>query len=386
MDLLAIASPGLEGILASEISALGIRPRQILNGGVEFRGERAEMMRANLHSRVAARIVVRMAEFHASTFYELERRAKKQEWERFLSKDSLFRFRVTARKSKLYHSDAIAERLGLAAARATGAKVLAAKSDEHDETESAQLFIVRIANDTVTISADSSGELLHRRGYRQAIAKAPLRETLAAAMLIGSGWDLKSPLVDPMCGSGTIAIEAAMMARAIAPGIQREFAFEQWAEHESQVWTAMKTDARNAERLTASGQILASDRDAGAIKATLANAERAGVLADLDISERAISSVEFPDEPGWIVSNPPYGLRVGETGALRNLYAQLGKILREAAPGYRLALLSADPALDAQLRVELEEGFRTTNGGIPVRLVRSGTTERRRPSPVARRQ
>lgn len=329
------------------------------------------MMRANLHSRVANRIVVRMAEFHASTFYELERRAKKVEWERFLSKDSLFRFRVTARKSKLYHSDAIAERLGRAAARATGAKVLAAKSDEDDETESAQLFVVRIANDTVTISVDSSGELLHRRGYRQAIAKAPLRETLAAAMLIGSGWDMNCPLVDPMCGSGTIAIEAAMMARRIAPGIHREFAFESWAGHDAAAWNAMKAEARAAELSSVATQILASDRDAGAIEATKLNAERAGVLADIAISGRAISGVEFPDGAGWIISNPPYGIRVGESAPLRNLYAQIGKIMRGPALGYRLALLSADPGLEAQLRMDLEDVFRTTNGGIPVRLVRS---------------
>lgn len=375
MDFLAIAAPGTEGIVAAELSALGIRPRRIVNGGVEFRGESAEMMSANLKLRVATRIVVRIAEFHASSFHELERRVRKVEWARFLSKDSLFRFRVTAKKSKLYHSDAVAERLGLAASRATGAKVIAPKADDEDETLDLQRFVVRIADDNVTISADSSGELLHRRGYRQAVAKAPLRETLAAAMVLGSEWDMKSPLVDPMCGSGTIPIEAAMMARRIAPGINRSFAFERWGEHDGDAWNAMKREARGAEQPQAGVKILASDRDGGATRAGIENATRAGVEGDIEISERAISAVEFPDAPGWIISNPPYGVRLGDTAPLRNLYSQLGKLLRGPANGYVLSLLSADRQLESQIGVRMHEVFRTSNGGIPVRLI---TTDARR--------
>jgi putative N6-adenine-specific DNA methylase len=368
MEFLAITAPGVEGVLAKELASLDIRARQILNGGVEFRGNAEQLMRANLYSRIANRIIVRMAAFHASSFHELERRAKKIEWERFLSKDSLFRFRVTSRKSKLYHSDAIAERLGLAASGATGAKVMVS-ADDDDEAENAQLFIVRVANDEVTISADSSGDLLHRRGYRQAVAKAPLRETLAAAMLAGSGWDVSSPLVDPMCGSGTIAIEAALMARGAAPGIGRTFAFERWREHDAPAWKKMKADAAASAKQKAGVRIIASDRDEGAIAATLSNAERAGVAGDIEASVRAISDVEFPAERGWVVSNPPYGQRVGESDRLMNLYSQIGRILRGPASGYVLALLSADRRLEGQIGLELREVFRTTNGGIPVRLV-----------------
>ena len=237
------------------------------------------------------------------------------------------------------------------------------------DSSDAQLFIVRIVDDLCSISADSSGELLHRRGYRQAVAKAPLRETIAAAMLVGSGWDMMSPLVDPMCGAGTIAIEAAMMARKIAPGANRIFAFEKWPRHDAAAW---KTDVESAKQDAlpkASGLIVASDRDEGAITAAKSNAERAGVSGDIQFDVRALSSAEFPDQPGWIVTNPPYGLRVGETGALRNLYAQLGKVLRERAPGYRIAMLSADSELESQLKIDLTEVFQTSNGGIPVHLV-----------------
>ena len=383
MKLFAITAPGLEGVLASELKSLGLKIGASVAGGVEFRGELADMQRANLWSRVANRIVVRMEEFHASSFHELERRAKKVAWDRFVSRGSSFQFRVTCRKSRLYHSDAVAERLANAVIRSTGAS-MARDQDEEDESSEGQLFIVRIVDDICSISADSSGDLLHRRGYRQAVAKAPLRETLAAAMLIGSGWDMKSPLVDPMCGSGTIPIEGAMMARRMAPGVGRDFAFERWAEHDASGWKSMVDDARAAQSPSAAGPILASDRDAGAVAAARANAERAGVANDIELQETAISNVEFPATPGWIVSNPPYGLRVGESAALRNLYARLGTILRDSARGYRLALLSADRSLESQTGIPLKEVFRTSNGGIPVRLVigggvREGAASKSRP-------
>ena len=180
---------------------------------------------------------------------------------------------------------------------------------------------------------------------------------------------MTSPLLDPMCGAGTIAIEAAMMARKIAPGANRNFAFEKWPGHDAEVWKAEVELARSEALSNAPGQIVASDRDGGAIAAAKSNAERAGVSEDIQFEVRALSSAEFPDQPGWLVTNPPYGLRVGETGALRNLYAQLGKVLRERAPGYRIAMLSADSELESQLKLDLTEVFQTSNGGIPVHLV-----------------
>jgi putative N6-adenine-specific DNA methylase len=368
MDFLAITSPGIEGILQKELKDLGIKTTKKIAGGIEAKGTINEIWKANLWSRTANRIVVRVDEFHASSFHELERRAKKVEWSRYISRGSPVRFRVTCRKSRLYHSDAVAERLEKAVSQQLDAKIADRDADEETEND-AQLFVVRLLDDVCTISVDSSGELLHRRGYRQAVAKAPLRETLAAAMLIGSDWDTKSPLVDPMCGSGTIAIEGAMMARKIAPGTRRTFAFEQWPDHKPEEWTRVVDEAKSLEVAGTDAPIIASDRDAGAIEAAKANAERANVAKDIQIEERPLSAVEFPPAPGWLVTNPPYGLRVGESAPLRNLYARLGKILTEKADGYVAALLSADRKLEGQLGLDLREVFRTTNGGIPVRLV-----------------
>lgn len=322
---------------------------------------------------------MRLDEFHASTFHELERKAKQVDWGRFVASAQAVRFRVTCKKSKLYHSDAVAERLAAAVkAKVGGNKHVVAANDVDDDEESgdtspnAQLFVVRIIDDVCSISADSSGELLHRRGYRQAVAKAPLRETIAAAMVMGSGWDKKAPFVDPMCGAGTVAIEAAMIARRMAPGLNRRFAFESWPRHDAFAWTA-EIDAARAEQLEKSpARIVASDRDEGAIAAALANAERAGVSADIQFDVRPLSAADVPDEPCWIVTNPPYGMRLGEGGPLRDLYAQFGKMAR-ARGGYRVALLSADSELEDEMKMPLREAFRTSNGGIPVHLVTGET-------------
>jgi putative N6-adenine-specific DNA methylase len=380
LGFFAITAPGLEEILAAEIASLTGRTGETSSGGVAFAGGLKDMRRVNLWSRIANRVLVRIDEFHASSFHELERRAKQIDWSRFVNPGQSIRFRVTCRKSRLYHSDAVAERFAAAINAKVGKNKHIKTRDADDEASSeesgasdhspdAQLFIVRIVDDECAVSADSSGELLHRRGYRQAVAKAPLRETIAAAMLVGSGWDLMSHLVDPMCGAGTIAIEAAMMARKIAPGANRNFAFEKWPGHDAAAWKTEVDSAKNEALPKAPGKIVGSDRDEGAISAAKSNAERAGVSDDVQFDVRALSSAEFPEAPGWIVTNPPYGLRVGETGALRNLYAQLGKVLRERAKGYRLAMLSADSELESQLKLDLNEVFATSNGGIPVHLV-----------------
>jgi putative N6-adenine-specific DNA methylase len=366
-DLFAITAPGLESVCASELQELGAAP-DVTAGGVSWQGDWRSLVRANLELRTASRIVARIGSFRARSFHELERRTPKLAWSRFIAGGAVA-LRVTARKSKLYHEGAVAERITRMLESEHSVRVDAAHGDEESDVADAQLIIVRVFRDVVTISADASGALLHQRGYRLALAKAPLRETIAAALLHVSGWRADSPLADPLCGAGTIPIEAALMARRMAPGAFRRFTFERWPDHDSAEWKKTVDDARDAALSRAPAPIIASDRDAGAIEATAANAERAGVTGDLEISETSVSGASYPQPPGWIVTNPPYGLRVGETAPLRNLYSQIGRIVREGAPGYHLAMLSADPALESQLRLQADEVFRTTNGGIPVRLV-----------------
>ena len=369
-DALIITAPGLEALACEELRALGIAADETSPGAVSAVLSDRDVMRANLHLRTASRVVLRLAEFKALTFADVERHAKRVPWETVVTTGCRVRLRVTCRKSRLYHSGAVAQRLMDALQRRVpGAKPADAVSADDEDGAGEQLFIVRLFRDQLLLSADTSGALLHRRGYRLATAKAPLRETLAAAMLLGAGWNGSTPLVDPMCGSGTIPIEGAMLARRFAPGRQRSFAFEQWPGHDDTLWATVRADAAAAERPDAAVPILAYDRDAGAIAATEANAARAGVAGDLSCARQALSALQVGARHGLLVVNPPYGIRVGDKKPLRDLFAQLGNIARARAAGWQLAMLSADRDLERQVRAAFTERWKSTNGGIPVRLV-----------------
>ncbi len=369
----AIVAPGMEALATSELRALGLQPGAAAEGGVAFDATDAGLFAANLWLRTASRVIVRVAEFRATAFHELERFSRGVEWERFITRGGAVRLRVTCRKSRLYHSDAVAQRVAGAITKRVPGVTLGGSAREDDDdaaVEPSQLFLVRFLHDVCTISVDSSGELLHRRGYRLATAKAPLRETLAAGVLMAMGWEGQEPLLDPMCGAGTIPIEAALIARGIAPGLARAFACERWPSAPVAEFDALRAAARAESLPRARVPILASDRDAGAIAAARANAERAGVASDIEFRESALSGIVPPAGHGLLLTNPPYGARVGERNALRNLYAQLGKVARGACGGWTIALLSADRALEAQVKIPFTQALRFRNGGIPVRLVR----------------
>jgi putative N6-adenine-specific DNA methylase len=365
----AVTAPGLEPFTALELSRLfsNIAPAPE-SGGVTFKGGLPELYRANLHLRTASRILARLGmPFLARDFTELEQKSARLPWERFIAPGQPVVLRVTCHKSKLYHSEAVAGHVLNAIAEHMGRPSSRLKPD--DETgDPPQLVVVRLADDRCTVSVDSTGELLHRRGYRLASAKAPLRETLAAAIVMASGWDRQSPLLDPFCGSGTIPIEAALMALGVPPGIKRRFAFMDWPGFDKTLWQAIQGQSSVVHGPPPS--MLASDRDAGAIKMAQENAARAGVDGFIEFSCRAVSSIEPPPVLGWVVTNPPYGRRVSEGRDLRNLYAQLGNVLREKCPGWQAAILCSDPALLGQMRLGLDTTLEFFNGGLQVRLGR----------------
>ena len=371
----AVTAPGIEAITASELVALGIAPLKTEPGGVEFEATPAQLYIANLELRTASRVIVRLAEFPARAFYELERKAGRVPWGDIVAAGAPVRFRVTARKSRLYHADAIAQRLhtivsGEPGAIAVGSGERESEDDALNAPDSgAQLFIVRVVRDVVTISADSSGALLHRRGYRQASGKAPLRETFAAAMLLAAGYDGGAPLADPFCGSGTIPIEAALLARRIAPGLDRAFAFEKWPDFDAAAWGELKARASERVHPAAPAPIVGGDRDAGAIASAEANAERAGVAGDIIFRTEAVSAMKPPAGAGLLATNPPYGVRVGRAGDLRDLYARLGALMRERWQGWAVAILVAGPMPEREMGLPFAARWESTNGGIPIRLL-----------------
>jgi putative N6-adenine-specific DNA methylase len=382
--LYAVCAPGLEPFTALELDQLGLirspslygsessltkRAPQYESGGIEFQGSLHEVYRANLYLRTASRVLVRLGEFYTSAFPELRRKASHLLWENYFTPERPIALRVTCQKSRLYHEGAVAERVAGAIAERLGKPPPVQKCRKETGTDLPQLIVVRLVDNLCTISIDSSGALLHRRGYRLATAKAPLRETLASAMVMASRWDIISPFLDPFCGSGTIPIEAARLARRVPPGYSRHFAFMDWPNFDSKSWNKLLADAGKAI-VSAIPRIIASDRDAGAIQAAQANAERAGVADCIEFSCKAISAIHPPPGPGWVVTNPPYGVRLRKTSDLRNLYAQLGKVLRARCSGWHVTILCDSIQLIRSTRLKFDKGISMTNGGLKVKLVR----------------
>jgi putative N6-adenine-specific DNA methylase len=341
-------------VCAAELTEQGVRIRRTFRGGVEFGASDRQLYTANLWTRTATRIVVRVAAFTASSFAELDAALAEVAWEHWMAPGTQPSVRVSSTASRLYHTGAVAERVAASMGTVPG---------------EGPLVVLRLVHDRVMVSVDSSGEPLHRRGWRLQTAKAPLRETLAAAAVLAGGWDATAPLVDPFCGSGTIAIEAALIAAGRPPGGGRPFAFQSWPSFAPGTWASVVGAPRTPG--PPPSPIVAADRDAGAVEATRANAARAGVASLVEARRASVSElVPPPGGPGWLVTNPPYGRRTGG-GDLRDLYARLGAVVSERFGGWHVGLL-ADGRLAASTGLALSPAFSTDNGGIPVRLLTGG--------------
>ena len=359
-----VSSPGLESWTEKELRPLISRPQTIrrLAGGVEFSGSMEDCWRTNVWLRTATRILRRMGSFYSAGFPELTRKASRLDWARFITRGQSITLHVTAKKSKLYHTDAISERLHIAIG-----EVLGHIPQIKDDADSQQIF-ARMNRDLCEISLDTSGMPLYQRGYRLAAAKAPIRENLAAAILMASAWDRISPLLDPFCGSGTFAIESALMAQNLAPGRNRKFAFMNWPDFNS---SQCKKSVKDDEGQTRTNpHILASDRDSGAIKTAMENAERAGVSGSIHFTKQAISHLNPHSDTGWIVTNPPFGKRVTSGKDLRNLYARFGHILRERFQGWHVTLLSHNRHLLKATRIQFDESLFIDHGGLKTTVAR----------------
>jgi putative N6-adenine-specific DNA methylase len=361
-EIFCAVPPGLEPVLAAEMSELGwagLRPEP---GGVCFDGGWTDVWRANLWLRGASRVLARIDRFRVVHLSQLDKRAHKVAWADVLRPDVPVRVEASCRKSKIYHAGAAAQRVEAALRDALGVEISA---------EAAVTVRVRIDDNVCTLSVDTSGELLHRRGFKAEVNKAPMRETLAALFLRASGHDGTQPLLDPMCGSGTFIIEAAEMAAGLAPGRSRAFAFEQLKTFDAAAWTALKAETTPAEP-TAS--LTGSDRDAGAIRISRANAERASVAAWTQFAEADARTLQPPPgEPGLVILNPPYGARIGNKKAMLALYAAFGANMLRQFRGWRVALVTSDPALARATRLPFREpGRPVDHGGIKIRLYQTG--------------
>jgi putative N6-adenine-specific DNA methylase len=334
LEIFLAAAPGLEEVLLEEVRGKGFRRPKAVPGGVVLHGAWPDAWRANLWVRGAGRVLVRIARFRADHLSVLEHRARQVPWAEVLRPGLPVRVEASCSASRIYHSGAAEERIATAIRDTLGAP---------HAPEAEVTVMARIEHDLCTISLDTSGELLHRRGHKQVVNAAPMRETMAALFLRQCGFEGNEPVLDPMCGSGTFVIEAAEIAARLNPGRSRRFAFEHLATFDAEAWARMRgaSGARTPEH-----RFHGSDRDAGAVAMSRANAERAGVAGFTEFRQATISeAAPPPGPPGLVIVNPPYGTRLGEGRNLAPLYRSLGQVLMSRFAGWRVGLVTADPGL-----------------------------------------
>ena len=314
-------------------------------------------MRANLNLRGASRVLARFASFRSFNLSQLEKQTRTLEWNTLLATNTPVRVDVTTRKSKIYHAGASKERIEKAINERIGTTV----------ADDSIKILVRIEDNLCTFSIDTSGDPLHQRGHKEAVGKAPMRETLAALFLRASGFDGTEPVLDPMCGSGTFVLEAAEIACNLKPGRSRDFAFERLATFMPDRWAELRSDLAPTET---SIHFHGSDRNAGAISNAEANAARADVAQNCSFTQASISDLLPPDgPPGLVILNPPYGARIGDKKKLYALYGALGSTLKTRFKGWRVAIITTDSELARTSGLPFNNtSAPIPHGGLKVRL------------------
>lgn len=361
LDIFAATIPGLEEVCARELTALGVDFPRTVAGGVEFCGDLRQIYLANLWLRSAGRVTVRVGSGRCSDFPELFKRSARLPWGRFIKSATPVKVLVTCHRSRLWHSERVATAVMDGIDRALG-------RSRPESGPFTQQVLVRIDADRCTFSVDSSGLLLHRRGYRQAAVRAPLRETLAAGILQLLDWDGTTPLVDPCCGSGSFPLEAALLAAHRAPGAARTFAFMHWPRYREGLWNALLATAARGVRPMAVA-LHGADRDPAAVAAARANAAHAGLSAAVEFNQRMIADwTDAPAGCGLVIANPPYGLRLERPETLTPLYAELGNVCRRVFPAWRVALLTPHRQLADATGLPFKQALPLLNGGKRVQL------------------
>ncbi|MCB9686684.1 MAG: class I SAM-dependent RNA methyltransferase [Alphaproteobacteria bacterium] len=354
----AVVAPGLETALTDELSALGARPRA-QTGGAVFEADTDLLYRIHLHSRIAARVRVRVGEFAATTLEALGAAVRRLPWDRFVHPRQPVKVEVASHRSRLRHREAVARKAEHAIRDAAR---VPRRTDAGRPPTDAVGVLIRIEDDRAEVSVDASGDLLHRRGWRREHVGAPLRENLAAACLWLAEWSPGEALLDPVCGSGTFAIEAATIALARPPGAGRTFAFHGWPSFDADAWTRVLAEPPE-EAVTP--RLFASDRDPKAITVARANARRAGVEQAVRFEVRDLAAAVAPAPTGLVIANPPWGGRIkGELEAME----LLSRALRGPLAGWRWALLAPRHIVPHRLGLTCEPIARFNDGGVDVVL------------------
>jgi putative N6-adenine-specific DNA methylase len=364
VDFFATAAKGTEPALRDELREIGLGRVRADRGGVHFSGELEDGWRACLWSRVAVRVLAWRGSFEARDAQALYDGVRALEWRHFLSPKLKLAVKASCRSSRLTHSQFVAQKTKDAIVDQIRDDVGQRPSVDLDDPD--VLVVVHLAKDEAQVFVDLAGEALHRRGWREARGEAPLKENLAAAMLRLTGWDRKAPLVDPMCGAGTIAIEAAAWARNMAPGLSRKrFGFERWAYFDDAMRTrmaALRDEARAASR-DRGPTVFASDESEAACEAAIANSARAGV--EIVVTQRDVRALAPLGPIGFVATNPPYGERLATSDDLARGMARRMETMR----GHDLGVLAGAPTIERAFTLAPRKWWLVYNGAIECHLL-----------------
>ena len=363
---LAVCAPGFEPYLETEVRTLpDVKEVESVRGGVQFGGPLETMVHANLRLRTAHRVLLRVDDFLAQTYPVLFGRAKRVAWELYLGFAEALSINVSAKRSRLRHHKNLAATIHDAISTSLEPLGLEPKLEDDAPLE----LYARMFRDRCTLSLNTSGAHLHRRGYRTHIGEAPLRETLAAGILKASKVEDYDLILDPMCGAGTFLIEAALMKRNLAPGLGREFAFEHFPSFQPSKWERFRSEAQTSSLPKSPARLVGCDIDEEVLAAARANAARAGVLGDIHFFRADARTLDYEalktQQRALLVTNPPYGKRLGSEGEVRGLYGALSERLRRAE-GWHVTLITPEPGW---IELPLTSALEFRSGGLRVSLL-----------------
>jgi putative N6-adenine-specific DNA methylase len=360
---------GLEAILSDELQQIGAVDVAAGRGGVSFAGDQATLYKANLWLRTAVRVLQPILEAPVESPDELYQAVQSIDWSRYMTPDQTLAVDCNVRDSKITHSlyaalktkDAICDQFIARCGRRPSV-----------DTERPMVGLnLHIYRNECILSLDASGDSLHKRGYRPILTKAPLNEALAAALIVRSGWNVATPFVDPMCGSGSIPIEAAWIATHRPPGLTRKhFGFMGWIDYDVALWAALRDEARRNMLKKLPAPIFGSDIRRDAVAFSIGNAKAAGMGHLLSFERQDVRELRPPEcPPGTILFNPPYGERIGEEKELRPLYQMIGDVFAERFQGWNICFFSGNDKLARLIKLPVRESVPFWNGKIPCRLI-----------------
>jgi putative N6-adenine-specific DNA methylase len=365
----ATVARGLETLAAQELEQLGAHSVAPGFCGVAFEGDRPLLYRANLWARLPFRILVKLKTFPCQDAQDLYRGIQTLDWSQYLTPDFTLAVNATGKNQHLNHT------------HFTALQVKNAITDQQQQTVDDRSNVdiqnpdvrinVFIDQDFCTVSLDSSGNSLHRRGYRPAVGAAPLKESLAAALIQLSDWQPEQAFYDPLCGSGTLPLEASLKALNIAPGLFRDrFGFETWPDFDLSLWEELLQKAQSSQIETLRASIGGSDRDAGVVEQAIANAQHCGVGDRVWFAEIDLADVSAPATSGVLFCNPPYGERLGQDSDLGAFYKLLGDVLKQRFKGWTAFVLSGNKELSQSIGLKSSQRVPVFNGSLPCQLLK----------------